>query len=223
MKKMWKTVAAVCAATVMMSLLGSCKHNDYHYVPGNYDQGIDDSGELLEISGDVLTKCNDKYIPSDGFIEIPDGVTSIASSAFDRCTNLKNVKIPDSVTIIGREAFFYCRNLAGVTIGSGVTIIGDEAFCGCSKLMSVTIPDKVESIGNKAFSVCSKLMSVTIGRGVTSIGSKAFSGCNDLRSVTFTDTEGWHYGLYGKIDVTDPAENATNLRYGEWSDYSLYK
>ena len=203
------------------------------------------SSTVLEISGDVLIKCYDENIPSDGFIEIPDGVTTIGSYAFSSCTNLKNVKIPDSVTTIGNGAFqgcydlmsvtipdsvttigdgvFYYLNLKSVKIGNGVTIIGSEAFYGCTSLMSVTIPDSVTSIGDEAFYWCESLTNVTIGSGVTSIGNRAFDWCESLTSVTFTDKEGWHKDLlYGtEIDVTDPTKNAINLKDGSW--YSLYK
>ena len=47
-------------------------------------------------------------------MEIPDGVTSIGSSAFDGCTSLASVTISASVTSIGDYAFRGCKNLTTI-------------------------------------------------------------------------------------------------------------
>ena len=119
---------------------------------------------------------------------IPDGVTSIPSSAFEYCSSLTSMTIPDSVTSIGEYAFYNCTGLTSVTIGNGVTSIGNYAFYGCSGLTSITIPDSVTNIGYDAFYNCTGLASVTIGNGVTSIGGYAFSGCIGLTSITIPDS-----------------------------------
>ena len=115
---------------------------------------------------------------------IPDGVTSIPSSAFEYCSSLTSVTIPDSVTSIGNDAFSGCSGLTSITIPDSVTSIGGSAFWGCSSLTSITIPDSVTSIGSSVFSYCSGLTSITIPDSVTSIGSSAFSGCNSLTNIT---------------------------------------
>ena len=117
-----------------------------------------------------------------------NGVTSIGSYAFERCTSLTSVTIPDSVTSIGEDAFEFCNSLASVTIPNSVTSIGDSAFYGCTSLKSVTIPDSVTSIGEWAFYGCKSLTSVTIPDSVTSIGEHAFDGCTSLTSVTIPDS-----------------------------------
>ena len=121
-------------------------------------------------------------------VTIPDSVTSIGVWAFCDCTSLTSVTIPDSVTSIGKWAFFECKSLTSVTIPNSVTSIGMSAFDGCESLTSVTIPDSVTSIGNAAFYNCTSLTSVTIPDSVTSIDVNAFAGCTSLTSVTIPDS-----------------------------------
>ena len=72
---------------------------------------------------------------------IPEGVTSIGSSAFYGCTGLTSVTIPSSVTSIGSSAFYGCSGLTSVTIPSSVTSIGTSAFDECENLKEVHISD----------------------------------------------------------------------------------
>ena len=123
-----------------------------------------------------------------GAYTIPDGIESIAGSAFYGCFRLTSVTIPNSVTSIGEDAFSGCRGLTSVTIGNSVTCIGEGAFEDCSGLTSVAIPNSVTSIGKSAFSECTGLTSVTIPNSVTSIGSYAFYNCIRLTSVTIPNS-----------------------------------
>ena len=77
-------------------------------------------------------------------------VNSIATSAFESCSNLQSVVLPASITTIGTDAFYGCTRLASVTLVEGLTAIYTRAFYNCN-LSSVTIPHSVTSIGNAAF------------------------------------------------------------------------
>ncbi len=68
---------------------------------------------------------------------IPNSVTSIGSSAFDRCGCPTSVTIPNSVTSIGQSAFYNCSGLTSVSIPNSVTSIGNNAFYECSALTDV--------------------------------------------------------------------------------------
>jgi hypothetical protein len=119
---------------------------------------------------------------------IPDSVTRIWDSAFNRCESLTGITIPNSVTSIGGGAFSGCTRLAGVTIPNSVTSIGDVAFAACYSLASINIPNGVTSIGERAFYYCTSLASITIPAGVTSIGDSAFESCTSLASITIPDS-----------------------------------
>ena len=114
-----------------------------------------------------------------GNVEIPDGVTGIAGSAFAYCEGLAGIGIPASVTNIGDSAFNSCSSLTNIAIPSGVTEIGYGTFQGCSSLTSITIPSGVTGIGDYAFQGCGSLTGIEIPGDVTSIGQGAFEGCSD--------------------------------------------
>jgi hypothetical protein len=157
-------------------------------------------------------------------VMIPEGVTTIGSSAFYNCYQLTSVVIPEGVTTIESSAFASCYNLASVIIPESVTSIGEYAFSGCD-LTSVTIPSRVIKIGDNAFPKnvsidfsgileCSRWpenldrslqVSVVIPDGVTSIDGGAFYGCSNLTSLTIPAS-------VTKISG-NPFSGCTNLRY----------
>jgi len=134
---------------------------------------------------------------------IPDGVTSIGSYAFYKCTGLTSVSIGNGVTSIGSYAFYKCTGLTSVSIGNGVTSIGLYAFYGCTGLTSIEIPNSVTSIDQEVFSGCTGLTSIAIPNSVTSIGRAAFYKCTGLTSVSIGN---------GVTNIDDSAfQNCTGL------------
>ena len=130
------------------------------------------------------TTCADIPSTCNGNVILSETVTSIASSAFSGCHNLKSISIPSSVTTIGTFAF-YSSGLETVTFAdnSVITNIGSGTFQGCAKLTNIIIPESVTSIGPNAFEGCGSLTSVTIPSSVTDIGTDAFSMCDSLSNV----------------------------------------
>ena len=59
-------------------------------------------GLLYDITGKILLRVP----PSASDVQIPEGVTNIAESAFDRCYPLDMVTIPASVEVLGEWVFF---------------------------------------------------------------------------------------------------------------------
>lgn len=119
---------------------------------------------------------------------IPEGVTSLAKSVFEKCFGMQSVTIPSTVSSIGESAFSMCSSLTRVTIPAGVTSIANNTFEGCSSLANVTIPSTVTSIGGFSFQYCSSLTSVNIPEGVTNIGDLAFYSCTHLTGVNIPST-----------------------------------
>lgn len=118
-------------------------------------------------------------------VTIKDGTTLIAPAAFMEYNShtLTEVVIPDTVTEIGASAFDRCSELTKVTMSENIVKIGADAFSGCTKLFSVEIPEGTKSIGAGAFRSCHGLKEIVIPESVTYIGRAAFFACVNLVTV----------------------------------------
>ena len=74
----------------------------------------------------------------------------------------KNSKIPDCVTIIGDSAFDRCTGLTSIEIPNSVTEIGNAAFRGCTGLTSIEIPAWLVEDVVYIFEPIENLSSITI-------------------------------------------------------------
>jgi len=106
-------------------------------------------------------------------------VVAIGESAFSS-TNVTEVFIPEGVTTLGTSAFEYCGYLESITIPEGVTTIPDWCFYNCYELSNIELPQTLEVIGYYAFQ-SSGLTSITLPENVTTIGNSAFNGCYLMR------------------------------------------
>ncbi|WP_344820950.1 leucine-rich repeat domain-containing protein, partial [Aquimarina gracilis] len=127
-----------------------------------------------------LPPFNNKALTS---VTIPNSVTSIGNSAFNRSQLQGHLEIPNSVTSIENDAFNsrdVDAGLTSVTIPNSVTRIGQRAFAG-NRLKSVTLPDKLQVLEMGVF-VNNSLNEVTIPESVTEIQRSAFNA-NKLSRV----------------------------------------
>lgn len=102
----------------------------------------------LTLRGTELLRCDEDYA---GEVNIPDGVTEIADSAFFDCKQVTRVTIPNSVKRIGYYAFAHCSKLTDVDIPAGLHV-GSTVFTGCpfnSTLSSLESESSATSEWNK--------------------------------------------------------------------------
>ena len=184
---------------------------------GNSHYSSDESGVLFNKDKTTLVQCPGAFRE----YTLPDGVTSIGGSAFEKCTSLTSVTIPDSVTSIGDNAFYGCESLTSVTIPGSVTSIGTWAFSYCTSLTGIWVAEGSSHYSSDASGVLfnkdkttlvqcpGAFATYTIPNSVTSIGELAFSYCESLTSVTIPDSvtsigDKAFYGCESLTSVTIP-------------------
>ena len=178
-------------------------------------------------------------------LSLPDGLTSIGTCAFCECA-LMEVTLPESLTALGTQAFDRNYRLVRIINKSEMESGKIQAAArNASRYFEiVAAPDgsSVQKIGNFIFWVDQNnsyyLMLYTgseteITLPADANGNKyaihpyAFLN-SSLEKITFADTENWYRQVGDnqavEIDVTDPAQNATNLqttyRAYEWYQIS---
>ena len=158
---------------------------------------LDDNGNLT-ISGQGRMDHYSTYGPDIAYapwgedvksVTIEEGVTSIGSYAFYRCTNLSSVITPHSVTSIGEGAFCGCKSISSVTITGPVRAIVDMTFSGCRNLQYVFLPDSVEYIGCGAFNNCKYLKYINMPASLKEIDDYAF----ELDQLSMYDAGELHF------------------------------
>ena len=143
-------------------------------------------------------------------ITLPDNVTAIGASAFEK-TGISSVNMTNKLTVIGDRAFASTK-IASATIPASVVSVGQYVFED-SGLSSLTISDGVKYIGAN-FARGTSITSIHIPASVEEIGPYAFYKITTLTSVTFAD--GDKDLVLGKY-VDDP-----DLAYGS-VDRCLYE
>jgi len=190
------------------SVFAGCSSLTHFYVAEGNPVYRDFDGVLCSADGKTLISCP---AGRNGTYTVPEGITTIARSAFGRAYYLDKVILPDSLTRIEDYAFSWCEDLDSITIGRNVQFVDDSAFRGCRTMTSVTflsddtvlddavfadcdylvsvdLPDNLKEIPYGLFYDCASIMSIDFPPGVTSIGSSAFLDCDWLTRVTVPGT-----------------------------------
>ena len=126
-------------------------------------------------SGDITIP----YTVKQGTIDFT--VTSIADSAFYRCTELTSIDLPTSISVIGKGSFCGCALLKSIELPN-ITNVPYAAFVNCKELESVDISN-VTTIDEDAFYRCSSLKSISDLSNVKEIPEGAFFRCESLKSI----------------------------------------
>ena len=170
------------------------------YVGDGANAVITNSSNITRIvfaSSSYLTHISDNAFRGNTQIEYIDlsntSLTTIGTSAFEGCTNLKEVRLPSTVKTIGVNAFKDCVNLVseynpdntwnyGKLYTPNVTSIGASAFENCKKIVTFEMPS-ITTIGNTAFKQCERLEKILIPASATSLGTYIFYGCTTLNQA----------------------------------------
>ena len=113
---------------------GSCGD---HLTYALYGDGVLD----IVGSGDMTSTPWSGYARRIGEVVLPEGLTSIASSAFYGCIYLHEINLPSTVKRIGDYAFSN-TGLLSLTLPDGVEYLGKSILSGSSEVKELTVPGK---------------------------------------------------------------------------------
>ncbi len=117
-------------------------------------------------------------------LEIPEQITTINAGAF-KGLGISSLKLPGAVSSLGDSAFEKCSNLREVELPSTLREIGSYAFSACN-LQSLTLPVDLEVIDRSAFEK-NQLRSLVIPEKVRFINYRAFAD-NPLHTLRLNTT-----------------------------------
>ena len=103
-----------------------------------------------------------EYKGSDVEINIPEGIFTIGTQAFESNKSVIKVVFPKSLRVINPLAFMGCSGLKEVVFNEGLKSIGNAAFSFCTSLEYVELPETVETLGCSVFSGCESLLQVKL-------------------------------------------------------------
>ncbi len=157
----------------------------------NLDWMLYDSGELV-ITGDGAMYdyvYEDKRAKWDKdlvkTVRIEGAVTNIGNHAFDKCSNMTDIKMPNTITKIGSIAFSSCYALTDMSLPNTVMTLGSWAYSHCRSLTKVYIPKSLTDIGNLALIGCENVTSMEVEQGNPVFDSR--DNCNAIiRTATNT-------------------------------------
>ena len=159
-------------------------------------------------------------LPSlQGELQLPEGVTRIADSAFTNCL-ISGAVLPASLEWIGDGLFQEDKLLTRVVIEAPIATLPNYTFNSCSSLNDVTLPDTITSIGVFAFSH-SGIRTLKLPSQLQSIQPGAFSMCDNLETLVLPDGMkelGMNAIIYcpNLVSVTIPA-SVESIAFGNFS------
>ena len=163
------------ARTVEVTFKGN--HPDefeYEYEGGevNVPQTVTYRGRTFRVTAFAGQAFKNPYISK---INIPDGITHIADSAFIYCNQNGVITIPKSVRHIGTSAFFPMLYIDGIEVDAGNKFYDSRG--GCNAI--------IETATNTLIAGCNNSI---IPHGVTHIAKNAFVGAIKLNQLTLPAT-----------------------------------
>ena len=130
-------------------------------------------------------------------IELPETITSIETSAFQDCSNLKFINIPSSLQRIESSAFNGCSLskviipdiAAWCRVQKKTMIVSSKFFMDeDTEIVNLNIPEGVTSIEAFSFWGQSRLASLSLPMSLKNIGQNAFQSCTQLDFIELPDS-----------------------------------
>lgn len=209
---------------------------------------MDDKGVLYSKDGSTIIRYPETKMEKE--YKILEGVTNIASCAFDRCEYLRSIEIPKSVSQIGDSPFRDCISLTSINVSKNNMFFADYdgvLYTKDGKEIIKYPQGRVDTeyailkgttiIGDEAFYNCTGLINIEIPESVINIGSGAFELCENLTNLELPDgvtSIGWRAfsdcritNVYGENEIIEEPNILKRLKdpndvlYAEY-DIKLY-
>lgn len=131
-----------------------------------------------------LTTIGDNAFYQSGVktVNLPSTLSSLGTSAFRECVNLKSIALPDALVDIKESAFDGCSTLKTLTLSVKVKTIEQRAFFGVS-IETLTVPSTAKYIAPMAFGSCKSLKTLQIDNAKVLLDMGAFADCTNLEQV----------------------------------------
>lgn len=154
----------------------------------------------LEILGNTVVS----YKGTREYVQIPEGITCIGESAFEKNQTIRRLKLPESLQHIGVRAFI-STGIREIIFPKSLQTIAREAFSQTS-LQCIVLPPEIKQIDSWAFSECKQLKKLEFTHMPNKLHSFAFSGCKQLEEVIIPEgTE------RVDLDIFDKPENLARI------------
>lgn len=195
--------------------------------------GSDKKGVATEGKLEVLDLTEANFVAGGGdyydksFTEKGSPADATVGSYCFAGTILKEVKLPNSVTKIKDSAFEKCAALTSVTFSKDVTEVGTSAFSGCTSLKSFEFP-KVKIVSAYVLSGCTALAKVVIPETVTDLKGNIFKNCSALTEIHIAavNVPSIAYSTFSGItqsDITLYVPDESLKKYQDDYDCKLFK
>ena len=124
---------------------------------------------------------------------INDNIEDIGTSAFQECSNLKNIYFSES---------------------SQCTSIGSWAFHKCKSLKYIKLPPKLNKISEGLLNDCSNLERIFLPKSITEFEDDVFSNCVKLKTVEIEDISSYCSAVRDSVSTkASPFFNNADLYY----------
>lgn len=170
-------------------------------------------------------------------------VTTVQSSAFLSCTDIKKLTVPATIKYIQTSAFENCVNMSNLVLEQGDDVLDaasdafrkcaiDEAIIGRNyensilegnlSLTKVVLCSNIKEINSNAFSGCKNLNDINLEK-VESIGNNAFLSCCNLQTASLQSLKvlgNWAFSKTGLQEIELP-EALTQFGYAVFQGSAL--
>ncbi len=112
--------------------------------------------------------------------EIPEGVETVRTKAFYKCSDVRSLTLPSTLRTIEEKAFFRC-SISEIILPETLEAIGKDAFA-YTALKKIDIPASVKEIGEYAFYNSTALHEINVGspEAELTLGQKWYPTNNGL-------------------------------------------